>query len=94
MGSDGVTYKADAITSPPLGFPDGLLTPSRVNPKKSVLARQGVTPSGQGVTPSPSRIQQSLALCRILHFYAPKTSKMTHFPDFFSKTPILTKGTI
>jgi hypothetical protein len=61
------------------------LTPYRVNPKKCVLARQGLTPSGVSLTPSPCVFQQ---------LYAPKTSKMLPFPHFFSKTPKLTKGMI
>ena len=39
----------------------------------------------------PARI---LRLCRFLHFFAPKTFKMLHFPDFSSKVPKITKETI
>jgi hypothetical protein len=35
-----------------------------------------------------------LRLCRFLHFYAPKTSKMASFPEFTLQLPKITKGTI
>jgi hypothetical protein len=38
--------------------------------------------------------QGKLRLCRFLHFYAPKTSKMPSFPEFTPKVPKIPKGTI
>jgi hypothetical protein len=38
--------------------------------------------------------QGKLRLCRFLHFYALKTSKIAFFPDFTLKVPKITKGTI
>jgi len=70
------------------------LTPSPFNLPKSSLAYQGLTASHWGLTPSQVLFQPILRLCRFLHFYAPKTSKMLPFPDFFSKVPKMTKGTI
>jgi hypothetical protein len=70
------------------------LTPSPFNHPKSSLARQGLTASQWCLTPSQVLFQPILRLCRFLHFYAPKTSKMLPFPDFFSKVPKMTKGTI